>query len=150
MKLKDTYELTGRELDRSDPAFDFLYDPGKVRANHDQQGRSPAERDPDGALRRPNGNTGHLKRRLPLAATLLALFALAFGGTQFWNYYQSYESTDDAQVDAPITPISSRINGTIKDLYVEDYQRVKAGQLLVQLDPRGYEVAVEQARAQVA
>ena len=151
MKLNDTHQTTGRELNRSDPAFDFLYDPGKARANHDEQGRSPAEPDPDSAIRRPNGTTGRLKRGLPLvAATLLALIALAFGGAQFWNYHQSYESTDDAQVDAPITPISSRINGTITDVYVEDYQRVKAGQLLVQLDPRDYEVAVERARAQVA
>jgi membrane fusion protein (multidrug efflux system) len=87
---------------------------------------------------------------LLMAATVVALIASAFGGTQFWNYHQSYESTDDAEVDAPITHISSRINGTITGLYVEDYQRVKAGQLLVQLDPRGYEVAVQQARAQVA
>lgn len=94
---------------------------------------------------------GRLNRRLLLiAATLVVLIALAFGGTQLWNYHQSYESTDDARVDAPITSISSRINGTITRLYVEDYQPVKAGQLLVQLDPRDYEVAVEQARAQVA
>jgi hypothetical protein len=151
MKLNDTYETTVRKLDCSEPAFDFLYDPGQARANHDQQGRSPAERDPDGAIRRPNrprGTTGRLNRRLLLmAATLVALIALAFGGTQLWNYHQSYESTDDAQIDAPITSISSRINGTISGLYVEDYQPVKAGQLLVQLDPRGYD---EQARAQVA
>src|SRR5262245_13740260 len=142
MKSNDTYETTGRKLDRSDPAFDFLNYPGQARANHDEEGRSPAEPDPDGAIRRPNGTAGRLNRRLlPTAATLVALIALTFGGTQFWNYHRSYESTDDAQVDAPITPIRSRINGTITGLYVEDYQRVKAGQLLVQLDPRGYEVA---------
>jgi hypothetical protein len=129
MKLNDTYETTGRELYRADPAFDFLYDPGQARANHDEQGHSPAEPDPDGAIRRPNrprGATGRLNRRLLLMVpTLAALIALAFGGAQFWNYHQSYESTDDAEVDAPITPISSRINGTITGLYVEDYQRVK-------------------------
>jgi hypothetical protein len=154
MKLNDTYETTVRKLECSEPVFDFLYDPGQARANHDEQGLSPAERDPDGPIRRPNRprrTAGRLNRRLLLiAATLVVLIALAFGGTQLWNYHQSYESTDDARVDAPITSISSRINGTITRLYVEDYQPVKAGQLLVQLDPRDYEVAVEQARAQVA
>ena len=86
--------------------------------------------------------------RIALALVLTAILAVA--GYHFWNYLESYENTDDAQVDGYLDPISSRINGTINAVYVDNNQSVKAGQLLVQLDPNDYQVAVEQARAQLA
>ena len=66
-----------------------------------------------------------------------------------WNYLQSYESTDDAQIDGHIDPLSSRINGTVIRVHAEDNDRVKAGELLVEIDPRDYEVAVAQAKARL-
>ncbi|HEV3113321.1 MAG TPA: HlyD family secretion protein [Candidatus Binataceae bacterium] len=66
-----------------------------------------------------------------------------------WNYLQSYESTDDAQIDGHIDPISSRIDGTVVRVQAEDDDRVTKGELLVEIDPRDYEVAVEQARARL-
>jgi membrane fusion protein, multidrug efflux system len=86
--------------------------------------------------------------RLIFAAALAVL--LCVGGLRFWHYLRSYESTDDAQVDGYLDPISSRINGTVSAVYVDNNQSVEAGQLLVQLDPRDYQVAVEQAGAQLA
>jgi membrane fusion protein (multidrug efflux system) len=82
---------------------------------------------------------------------LLALLIMALGTTApfAWNYLQSYESTDDAQIDGHIDPLSSRIDGTVIAVHVEDDDRVKKGELLVEIDPRDYEVAVEQAKAQV-
>src|SRR5579862_4448552 len=85
-----------------------------------------------------------------LAGAMVVAVILAIGGVRFWNYLQSYQDTDDAQVDAYLDPISARINGTVSAVYVDNNQSVKAGQLLIQLDPRDYEVAVEQARAQLA
>jgi membrane fusion protein, multidrug efflux system len=85
--------------------------------------------------------------RIILAALVAAI--LSVGGFQLWKYVQSYQDTDDAQVDGYLDPVSSRINGTISAVYVDNNQSVKAGQLLVQLDPRDYQVAVEQARAQL-
>jgi membrane fusion protein, multidrug efflux system len=85
-----------------------------------------------------------------MAAAFAALIAIVYRGIHFWNYFQSYESSNDAQIDAPVSPISSRITGTITRVYIEDYQRVKPGQLLVKLDPREHQVAVERARAQLA
>lgn len=67
-----------------------------------------------------------------------------------WRYVHSYESTDDAQIDGHIDSISSRIDGTVIRVHAEDNQTVRAGQLLVELDPCDYEVAVEQARARLA
>jgi membrane fusion protein, multidrug efflux system len=85
--------------------------------------------------------------RIALASVIAAI--LCVGGFQLWNYVQSYQDTDDAQVDGYLDPVSSRINGTISAVFVDNNQSVKAGQLLVKLDPRDYQVAVEQARAQL-
>ena len=57
------------------------------------------------------------------------------------------ESTDDAEVDGHVIPISARINGTIIEVLVNDNQVVKAGQPLVRLDPADYQVAQAQAEA---
>jgi membrane fusion protein, multidrug efflux system len=86
----------------------------------------------------------------PLVAALVIAAMLFVGGVQFWSYIQSYQDTDDAEVDAYLDPVSARINGTVSAVYVDNNQSVKAGQLLIQLDPRDYEVAAEQARAQLA
>jgi biotin/lipoyl-binding protein len=82
-----------------------------------------------------------------IAAVVVILLVI---GSALWSYLQSYQSTDDAQVDGYLDPISSRINGTISSVYVDNNQWVKAGQLLIQLDPRDFQIAVEQAQAQLA
>jgi membrane fusion protein (multidrug efflux system) len=64
-----------------------------------------------------------------------------------WRYFESYESTDDAQVNGHMSAVGTRISGTIIGVYVENNQRVSEGQKLVDLDPTDYRVAVEQARA---
>jgi len=86
-------------------------------------------------------------RRILLVAPLL----LAIGALEpfAWSYLQSYESTDDAQIDGHIDPLSSRIDGTVIAVHAEDDDRVTKGELLVEIDPRDYEVAVEQAKARV-
>jgi membrane fusion protein (multidrug efflux system) len=68
-------------------------------------------------------------------------------GVAWWLYSRTYESTDDAQIDGHINAIASRVEGTVRAVYVENNQPVKAGQPLVDLDPRDYEVLVAQARA---
>jgi membrane fusion protein (multidrug efflux system) len=81
---------------------------------------------------------------------LVILAALAAAGYELWKYFGTYESTDDAQVDGNIVPISARITGHITDVLVQDAQVVKAGDILVKIDPRDYEVAVAQAEANLA
>jgi membrane fusion protein (multidrug efflux system) len=75
---------------------------------------------------------------------------LAVGGYLLWQYLSSYESTDDAQIDGHINAISARISGHLSEVLVEDSQIVKAGDVLVKIDPRDYEVAVSQAQANLA
>jgi len=75
---------------------------------------------------------------------------LAVAGIFVWRYYAVRESTDDAQIDGHIGPISSRVPGTVINVYVDDNAIVKRGQILVELDPKDYEVALEQAEANLA
>jgi len=75
---------------------------------------------------------------------------LAAVGTWLYEHFRNRVSTDDAQVDAHITAIAPRIPGTVAEVLVKDNQPVKAGDLLVRIDPRDYQVKVEQAKAALA
>ncbi|HLW70133.1 MAG TPA: HlyD family secretion protein [Candidatus Binataceae bacterium] len=86
--------------------------------------------------------------KILIAITILA--GLAVAGVPLWNYLHSYEATDDAEIDGHIAPISARIDGTIAQIYVQETESVKAGQWLAAVDPRDQQVAVENARANLA
>ncbi len=90
--------------------------------------------------------------RHPLGMVLgaIGLVLLIIGGILVWNYLNSYESTDDAEIDGHLNPITPRISGTVVGLYVENNQYVAAGQSLVDLDPGDYQVALERAKGDYA
>lgn len=94
-------------------------------------------------------NGGRGWKPLRFVALAVGLTIAAAVAPFAWNYLQSYESTDDAQIDGHIDPISSRIDGTIVRVNVEDDDRVKAGELIAEIDPRDYQVAAEQASARL-
>jgi membrane fusion protein (multidrug efflux system) len=87
------------------------------------------------------------RRRLVAAAVVLALGA---SGGGYYAHARHYEETDDAQIDGEITNISARVPGTIVKVQVTDNQIVKAGDLIAELDPTDYEVALAQAHAMLA
>ena len=80
----------------------------------------------------------------------LVIIAAAIAGYETWKNLQRFESTDDAQVDGSIYTISSRISGHVADVLIQDEQVVKAGDVLLRLDPKDYEVAIAKARADLA
>jgi len=82
-------------------------------------------------------------------AIFAVLGAIVLTGTGYWLYERRFEDTDDAQIDANISNISPRVNGTVTAVHVIENQRVKAGDVLVELDPSDLRVAVELAKAQV-
>jgi membrane fusion protein, multidrug efflux system len=90
------------------------------------------------------------RRIVRLILALVGAVLLCVGGTRFWNYIQSYQWTDDAEVDGHLDPISTRINDTVVHVYIENTYHVKKGQPLVDLDPRDFQVAVENAAAHLA
>src|SRR5215472_3164518 len=89
-------------------------------------------------------------RFLVWAVLLIVVAVLATGGYFLWTYLSSYESTDDAQIDGHVDAISARITGHVSEVLVEDAQVVKAGDVLVKIDPSDYQVAVAQAEANLA
>lgn len=78
------------------------------------------------------------------------LLVIAGAGFLYWLHARQFEETDDAQVDAHLAPVSSRVDGTIIRVYVDDNQMVQVGDPLVDLDPRDAQVALDQALAQLA
>lgn len=97
----------------------------------------------------PASGTSRFFRDRPAARWLLivALIVIVVGGYFAWRYFASYESTDDAEVDGYLYPVSARISGYISRVYVSDNQIVQPGQVLVEIDPRDYQVAVDRAQA---
>jgi len=89
--------------------------------------------------------TSNIRTRLILGGVvLLAVFLGLF------LYFHNRETTDDAQVDGHITPISAKVYGRVGKVLVKDNQQVKAGDVLVQLEEGDYQAAVDQAKAQLA
>ena len=85
------------------------------------------------------------RRTLLGAALLIAIVTLVLV-----VHYHNRVSTDDAQVDGHITPMASKVYGNVLEVMVDDNQPVKAGQVLVRLDPRDYQAKADQARAALA
>ena len=81
---------------------------------------------------------------------LVLIAILAVGGIWLWSYLSSYESTDDAQIDGHIYPISSRVSGRVTAVNADFNQQVTQGQILIQLDPSDYKIALDRARADLA
>jgi membrane fusion protein (multidrug efflux system) len=100
------------------------------------------------APRRPPRRNRRLLVRLAVIGAIL--FVLAAGSYRLWLHFSTYESTDDAQIDGHVLAISARINGHVTDVMVEDARFVKAGDVLARIDPKDYEVALQQAAADLA
>jgi membrane fusion protein (multidrug efflux system) len=83
-------------------------------------------------------------------ALILGGIALVVAVLFLWRYLASYESTDDAQIDGHLNPVSARVSGHVYRLLVNDNQYVEAGTPLVEIDPKDYEVAVDRAKADYA
>ena len=84
---------------------------------------------------------------------LLAAAGLLFGIAWHWTGWQGSrpdQETDDAYLKADMTPLSTRISGTVRRVNVGDYQSVKAGQTLIELDDDDYRATLDQARAALA
>jgi membrane fusion protein (multidrug efflux system) len=82
---------------------------------------------------------------------LVGVAVLVGLGVGAWFYLtRNRESTDDAQVDAHVTPVAARVGGTVLRVPVADNQPVEAGTVLVEIDPREYQIALDRARAELA
>jgi membrane fusion protein (multidrug efflux system) len=116
-------------------------------AAQSQSPPSPSQPDSEAGYQRRSAFLSHPRTRVGfILAGLVILIAVFF----LWRYLESYESTDDAQIDGHVNSVSARVSGHVLKLNVEDNQYVEKGTVLVEIDPADYEVAVAQARADYA
>lgn len=108
----------------------------------------PFPEEKSGISRRDNVRRSRFKFRRIYLIPLFVLLIL--GAVLLWLYFSSYESTDDGQVDVHLYPVSARISGYVNKVNVDDNQYVNQGDVLVEIDPKDYEVAIAKARADLA
>ena len=90
-----------------------------------------------------------MSRFLRLSILVVVIAVAVVLGVLVSRHYRLYPTTDDAYVEADVVAIVARVSGPIVRLPIEDNQRVRAGQLLFEIDSRPYRIAVEKARAQL-
>lgn len=120
--------------------------PGRVSQEPAPGPRPTRDRDLSRRERAGNYFREHPRARLVVLAVTALLIA---GGIYLWIQHITWESTDDAQVQGHIMPLSPRIGGNIQQVNVEEGQRVKAGDVLVAIDPTDYQVALARAQAEL-
>lgn len=124
-------------------------DPMNDRSRPESEEQGPDVRGP--RTEEAEAEPGYFKEHpMARAVVLLALVLVVIAGYSVWSYYSVRESTDDAQIDGHITPVSARVGGTVLTVNFQDNQFVKSGDILAQLDPKDYQVAVMRAQADLA
>src|SRR5579883_1425385 len=132
-----------QELDGHQPAvLDKETSPASPTADQSSTARS--------AIAPKPSNQHPYRRRLIVGAVGIGLIMAGIFGYRWWRYAATHAETDDAYVTTDVHPINARINGTVTAVAVNDNQQVQQGELLVKLDPRDYDVALQQAQAALA
>lgn len=134
-------EVKNDELETKEKNRDAREDEPRDDSRHDQDDHHDPESDHE--HKRPFFQQHPSARWI----ILLLLIIVVVGGILVWRYYSVRESTDDAEIDGHLTPLSARVSGTVTSVNVDDNQQVKAGDVLVQLDPKDYQVALQRAQA---
>jgi membrane fusion protein, multidrug efflux system len=114
---------------------------------------APASRYADGprdsVVRQP-ARRPFWRRPLGIALGIAVVVLLIGGGVLYWLHARHFETTDDAFIDGYVTQMAPRVAGQVTALNFTDNQHVTAGQTLLQIDPRDYQVKLDQAQAQRA
>ncbi len=119
--------------------------PKEIRPEEIPEVQNTPAASPGAEVQAPTVKRGGKSRAIVIVP--VAILALAATAAFLSSYYAGWESTDDAQIDGHINPISSRVGGYVTRVYVDDNQYVQAGTPLVQIDPKDYQVALDSARA---
>lgn len=90
------------------------------------------------------------KNPLTLAIVGVVVIAAGVGGFLWWQHASQFEETDDAFITGRVHQLSARVGGTVTQLLVNDNQHVKAGQLLLKIDPKDFQISLDTAQAEAA
>jgi membrane fusion protein (multidrug efflux system) len=116
---------------------DLLPDTTKISANQASPATAPVKK-------------LNFRRLLMAGAAVAVLASAAWYGWDYWTVGQYLVSTDDAYVKADNTTVAPKVSGYLHEVLVGDNERVRAGQVLAQIDQRDFAVALDQAKADVA
>jgi membrane fusion protein, multidrug efflux system len=141
-KLRDEKQEGGKEGDQKEGG-----EGGGDKGEKDDKGQKEKENKPPLKKRMSDWTHHH-----PVATVLIiaGCILLIIIGVLLFRYLSSFTNTDDAFVDGHTDPMSFRVAGRVRAIYVEDTYRVKKGQLLAELDPRDNQIAKEQSAASYA
>jgi len=121
------------------------------QVDHDTTKGTQARRRDFGEEKPPVQSLDDQRKRTRMLASFMVVLAIAaIGGLLYWLHVRHYEDTDDAEIDGNLSPIGTRVDGTVVKVYVQNNQMVKVGDPLVELDPRDIQVKLDQAKAQLA
>jgi membrane fusion protein, multidrug efflux system len=87
--------------------------------------------------------------RILVFIVALAIIIVVTGNWNSWEGRQGWQSTDDAYLQADLTPISAKVAGYVRELPIQDYERVRKGQVLARLVDIDYRAAVDEAQARI-
>jgi len=87
------------------------------------------------------------KKRILIAASAVALILALVFGVRYIIWSLNHEETDDAYVSGHLHPISARVTDTVQQVLINDNQHVVKGQILVVLDPKDFQLRLDQAKA---
>jgi membrane fusion protein (multidrug efflux system) len=119
----------------------------------DKEPQDPKDGDKDEPKGPPKEEKPKKPFRPPVWLIAVGIFLLCLaiiGGLYVWHYSSTHEGTDDAYISGHVHQFSSRVTGTVAAVLVEDNQAVHAGDVLVKLDPRDFEVTLQKAQASLA
>ncbi|HEX4261202.1 MAG TPA: biotin/lipoyl-binding protein, partial [Acetobacteraceae bacterium] len=153
-EVRDRQDAAGAPSEQRQSRADA---PSRDRGDAPTRERPPAEQKPRGATPRDGrdagGDQGGGKQqgrkrhsRLPLIALGIFIVIAAAGGTWYWWSTRNLQDTDDAYTDGRSVQISPRIAGQVVQLAVHDNEFVRAGDLLVAIDPRDDQAALDRAQ----
>lgn len=86
-------------------------------------------------------------KRSKRGRAVMIMLLLALGGTSYWYLHRDEIGTDDATIESWVVPIAPKVGGYVSKLNVIDNQQIKAGDVIAQIDPRDYEIALTKAQS---
>src|SRR4029077_10173889 len=117
-----------------------------IQDHHGNRSEQVEAKDSSGKEKKPS-----LFRRpgVIVVAAALAIAGIGYGGFTIFHSF-THESTDDAFVDVHTVSVAPKVAGHVAVVRVDDNQLVKKGDVLVEIDPRDFQVALAQAKANLA
>ena len=145
---KDKGAEAGAPSTRDPRSYTAEADEGSEQGGGKDQGGQGDKKDDDKKDR--GKKKGLLQRPVTLVILIVVVLVVVLGVILFWLHARNFESTDDAFVDTHLVRLAPQISGRVQAVLVEDNQRVKAGQAVIQIDPRDQQAQLSQAQAQKA